>query len=46
MAIAEQRPLDIAALVAIPGVGRVKAERYGPAVLAIVGLNEADGDGR
>jgi DNA helicase-2/ATP-dependent DNA helicase PcrA len=33
-AIAEHRPTDVEQLSAIPGVGAVKLERYGPAVLA------------
>ncbi|GEL18658.1 DNA helicase [Pseudonocardia asaccharolytica DSM 44247 = NBRC 16224] len=35
-AIAEQRPADPAALVAIPGIGARKLDRYGSAVLALV----------
>ena len=35
-AIAEHRPSDDAALVAIPGIGARKLDRYGPAVLALV----------
>jgi DNA helicase-2/ATP-dependent DNA helicase PcrA len=35
-AIAEHRPADAAALVAIPGIGARKLDRYGAAVLAIV----------
>ncbi|MDN5857453.1 MAG: ATP-dependent DNA helicase UvrD2 [Pseudonocardia sp.] len=35
-AIAEQRPADRAALVAIPGIGARKIDRYGQAVLALV----------
>jgi DNA helicase-2/ATP-dependent DNA helicase PcrA len=35
-AIAEQRPSDDAALVAIPGIGARKLDRYGPDVLALV----------
>lgn len=38
MAIAERRPVNPAELLAVPGVGRVKAERYGEAVLGILGL--------
>lgn len=38
MAIAERRPDDLAGLLRVPGVGRVKAERYGEAVLALLGL--------
>ncbi|MEJ3656691.1 ATP-dependent DNA helicase UvrD2 [Actinomycetes bacterium KLBMP 9759] len=40
VAIAEQRPSDRASLVAIPGIGARKLDRYGHAVLALV----ADGD--
>jgi len=36
MAIAEARPSDLAALVAVPGVGTARATRYGAAVLEIV----------
>ncbi|MFZ0529490.1 MAG: HRDC domain-containing protein, partial [Propionicimonas sp.] len=36
IAIAETRPAALPELLAIPGVGKVKAELYGPAVLAIV----------
>jgi DNA helicase-2/ATP-dependent DNA helicase PcrA len=35
-AIAEHRPGDARRLAAIPGVGAVKLERYGPAVLALI----------
>jgi DNA helicase-2/ATP-dependent DNA helicase PcrA len=35
-AIAEHRPADSAALVAIPGIGANKLDRYGSAVLALV----------
>ncbi|MGE3288655.1 MAG: ATP-dependent DNA helicase UvrD2 [Pseudonocardia sp.] len=35
-AIAEQRPADSAGLVAIPGIGARKLDRYGPAVLALL----------
>jgi DNA helicase-2/ATP-dependent DNA helicase PcrA len=35
-AIAEQRPADPSALVAIPGIGAGKLDRYGAAVLALV----------
>ena len=35
-AIAEQRPADTSALVAIPGIGANKLDRYGEAVLALV----------
>ena len=41
MAIAEDRPADAPALLAIPGVGRTKAEQYGEAILALL----AGGDG-
>lgn len=36
-AIAEQRPTDDAALLAIPGIGRTKLDSYGSEVLALVG---------
>ena len=36
MAIAEAMPADAAGLLRIPGVGRVKCEQYGPAVLEIL----------
>ncbi|HXV93430.1 MAG TPA: ATP-dependent DNA helicase UvrD2, partial [Pseudonocardia sp.] len=39
-AIAEQRPSDPAALVAIPGIGARKLDRYGPAVLELVAEGE------
>jgi DNA helicase-2/ATP-dependent DNA helicase PcrA len=35
-AIAEQRPADTAGLVAIPGIGAAKLDRYGADVLALV----------
>ncbi|MGB8960889.1 MAG: ATP-dependent DNA helicase UvrD2, partial [Pseudonocardiaceae bacterium] len=35
-AIAEQRPVDVAALTAIPGIGAAKLNRYGAEVLALV----------
>ena len=41
-AIAEHRPADPSALVAIPGIGARKLDRYGEAVLALV----AEGDDR
>ncbi len=36
IAIAEQRPADQAALARVPGVGRVKLDKYGPAVLELL----------
>lgn len=43
-AIAEQRPADIAALVAIPGVGAAKLQRYGAEVIELVrGTTRASG---
>jgi DNA helicase-2/ATP-dependent DNA helicase PcrA len=36
-AIAEQKPVDVAALVAIPGIGQVKLDKFGDDVLALVG---------
>ena len=50
-AIAEQRPSDQAGLVAIPGIGATKLERYGAAVLAVLAgkdpsiVAEGDDDG-
>ena len=35
-AIAEQKPADEAGLVAIPGIGAAKLERFGADVLALV----------
>ena len=35
-AVAEAKPRDRAALLALPGLGPVKAERYGEAILALV----------
>jgi DNA helicase-2/ATP-dependent DNA helicase PcrA len=37
LAIAERKPTDNAALLAIPGIGRAKLDAYGSDVLAIVG---------
>ncbi|WP_051898929.1 ATP-dependent DNA helicase UvrD2 [Sciscionella sediminilitoris] len=37
LAIAEQQPADTRALVAIPGIGATKLERFGEDVLALVG---------
>ena len=34
--VARRRPVSLAALAEIPGVGRSKLERYGDAVLAVV----------
>jgi DNA helicase-2/ATP-dependent DNA helicase PcrA len=36
-AIAEQRPSSAEALVALPGIGQAKLDRFGPEVLALVG---------
>jgi DNA helicase-2/ATP-dependent DNA helicase PcrA len=36
-AIAEQRPETVAALVAIPGIGQSKLDKYGDEVLSLVG---------
>jgi DNA helicase-2/ATP-dependent DNA helicase PcrA len=36
-AIAEQKPGDVAALVAIPGIGQAKLDKFGQDVLALVG---------
>jgi DNA helicase-2/ATP-dependent DNA helicase PcrA len=41
-AIASARPRTRRALLALPGVGPVKVERYGDAVLALVGEHDAD----
>jgi DNA helicase-2/ATP-dependent DNA helicase PcrA len=35
-AIAEQKPTDVAALVAIPGIGQAKLDKFGDDVLALV----------
>jgi DNA helicase-2/ATP-dependent DNA helicase PcrA len=40
-AIAEQRPTDVAALVAIPGIGQAKLDKYGDDVLGLVGALES-----
>jgi DNA helicase II / ATP-dependent DNA helicase PcrA len=40
-AIAEQRPADVAALIAIPGIGAAKLERYGAEVIDLVRASEA-----
>jgi DNA helicase-2/ATP-dependent DNA helicase PcrA len=39
-AIAEQRPDSVAALVAIPGIGQAKLDRYGDEVLDLVGAQQ------
>jgi DNA helicase-2/ATP-dependent DNA helicase PcrA len=39
-AIAERRPLDDAGLVAIPGIGAAKLQRYGADVLAILSADD------
>ncbi|MGH3565857.1 MAG: ATP-dependent DNA helicase UvrD2 [Pseudonocardia sp.] len=44
-AIAEQRPADPATLVAIPGIGPRKLDRYGQAVLALVTEPDQPGPG-
>jgi len=41
VAIAEQRPETVPALVAIPGIGQSKLDRYGDAVLSLVGATAA-----
>ncbi|MBN9610201.1 MAG: ATP-dependent DNA helicase [Actinobacteria bacterium 69-20] len=43
MAIAERRPSDGAALLAIPGIGRSKLDTYGSEVIAIVAGHTAEG---
>ena len=40
IALAESMPTDDAGLLAVPGVGRSKLDRYGPAVLAILAGRE------
>jgi DNA helicase-2/ATP-dependent DNA helicase PcrA len=45
VAIAEQRPATVAELVAVPGIGQTKLDRYGEDVLALVRGQEADGVG-
>jgi DNA helicase-2/ATP-dependent DNA helicase PcrA len=40
IAMAESLPTDEAALLGVPGVGRAKLDRYGPAVLAILAGQE------
>ncbi len=40
-AIVKKRPVDTASLAAIPGVAAAKAEKYGPAVFAVLNGNEA-----
>jgi DNA helicase-2/ATP-dependent DNA helicase PcrA len=40
IAIAEQRPGSVAELVAIPGIGTAKLERFGDEVLALVGADD------
>ncbi len=42
-AVAEAKPRDRTALLALPGVGPVKAERYGDAVLAVVATSAPGG---
>ena len=41
-AIAEQRPADQGALVAIPGIGARKLDRYGPDVLSLISAEGTD----
>ena len=41
VAIAEQRPETVPALVAIPGIGQSKLDRYGDEVLSLVGASAA-----
>ncbi|MGH4024524.1 MAG: 3'-5' exonuclease, partial [Pseudonocardiaceae bacterium] len=43
-AIAEQRPADVAALTAIPGIGAAKLDRYGAELLALVRGGDIPGD--
>jgi DNA helicase-2/ATP-dependent DNA helicase PcrA len=42
VAIAEQRPMDVAGLVSISGIGAAKLDRYGSDVLALVQGSTAD----
>ena len=42
-AIAEQRPGTVAALVAIPGIGQAKLDKFGEAVLTLVGAGAGTG---
>ena len=42
-AVAEAKPRNHTALLALPGVGPVKAERYGDAVLEVVATSRAGG---
>ena len=37
VALAEQRPVTVAALVAIPGIGQAKLDRFGDEVLTLIG---------
>ena len=41
-AVAEARPRDRSSLLALPGMGPVKAERYGEALLAVVAASAGD----
>jgi DNA helicase II / ATP-dependent DNA helicase PcrA len=43
LAIAESAPASVAELAAIPGVGRAKLDRYGPAVLALCAGQDGTG---
>jgi ATP-dependent DNA helicase RecQ len=43
--VARTRPVSLAALADIPGIGRSKLERYGPAVLAVIAGAAAGGTG-
>jgi ATP-dependent DNA helicase UvrD/PcrA len=40
--LARARPIDDGELLAVPGIGPVKVERYGPAILEIIELSLAD----
>ncbi len=42
-AVAEARPRTQAALLDLPGLGPVKAERYGDALLAVIAAHKGDG---
>jgi DNA helicase-2/ATP-dependent DNA helicase PcrA len=41
-AVAEARPHDLSSLLALPGMGPVKADRYGDALLAVVAASAGD----
>jgi DNA helicase-2/ATP-dependent DNA helicase PcrA len=45
-ALAELRPVDVASLIAVPGIGLVKVDKYGEDVLALCGNRVEAGSGR